>query len=94
MGDSDVGKQEIISGMEDGSLDSPYCSSTGAGTLQGPWTHPTVVQQKQVPYLQRPLTHPTVVQQEQVPYLQGPLTHPTVVQQEQVPYKVPGLTLL
>jgi hypothetical protein len=26
-----VGKQEIITGMEDGSLDSPYCSSTGAG---------------------------------------------------------------
>ena len=32
VGDSDVGKQEIITGMEDGSLDSPYCSSTGAGT--------------------------------------------------------------
>lgn len=30
VGDSDVGKQEIITGMEDGSLDSPYCSSTGA----------------------------------------------------------------
>ena len=27
-----MGKQEIITGMEDGSLDSPYCSSTGAGT--------------------------------------------------------------
>jgi hypothetical protein len=50
VGDSDVGKQEIISGMEDGSLDSPYCSSTGAGTLQGPWTYPTVVQHEQVPY--------------------------------------------
>ena len=31
VGDSDVGKQEIITGMEDGSLDSPYCSSAGAG---------------------------------------------------------------
>ena len=31
MGDSDVGKQEILSGLEDGSIDSPYCSSTGAG---------------------------------------------------------------
>jgi len=30
VGDSDVGKQEIITGMEDGSLDSPYCSSAGA----------------------------------------------------------------
>lgn len=30
VGDSDVGKQEIIRGMEDGSLDSPYCSSAGA----------------------------------------------------------------
>ena len=31
VGDSDVGKQEILSGLEDGSVDSPYCSSTGAG---------------------------------------------------------------
>ena len=31
VGDSDVGKQEILSGLEDGSIDSPYCSSTGAG---------------------------------------------------------------
>jgi len=30
VGDSDVGKQEILSGLEDGGLDSPYCSSTGA----------------------------------------------------------------
>jgi len=30
VGDSDVGKQEILSGLEDGSIDSPYCSSTGA----------------------------------------------------------------
>ena len=33
MGDSDVGKQEILSGLEDGSIDSPYCSSTGAGKV-------------------------------------------------------------
>ena len=31
VGDSDVGKQEIITGMEDGSMDSVYCTSTGAG---------------------------------------------------------------
>merc|ERR1719322_1474282 len=31
VGDSDVGKQEILSGLEDASLDSPFCaSSTGA----------------------------------------------------------------
>jgi len=30
VGDSDVGKQEILSGLEEGSVDSPYCSSTGA----------------------------------------------------------------
>jgi len=30
VGDSDVGKQEILSGLEDGSVDSPYCSTTGA----------------------------------------------------------------
>jgi len=30
VGDSDVGKQEILSGLEDGSIDSPYCSSSGA----------------------------------------------------------------
>jgi hypothetical protein len=32
VGDSDVGKQEIISDMEDGTTDSPFCSSAGAGT--------------------------------------------------------------
>jgi Ras-related protein Rab-40 len=31
VGDSDVGKQEIISDMEDGTTDSPFCSSAGAG---------------------------------------------------------------
>ena len=30
VGDSDVGKQEILSGLEDGTLDSPFCSSSGA----------------------------------------------------------------
>lgn len=30
VGDSDVGKQEILSGLEDGTTDSPYCSSSGA----------------------------------------------------------------
>jgi len=30
VGDSDVGKQEILSGLEDGGLDSPYVGSTGA----------------------------------------------------------------
>ena len=34
VGDSDVGKQEILSGLEDGSVDSPYCSSTGAGMTE------------------------------------------------------------
>ena len=34
VGDSDVGKQEILSGLEDGSVDSPYCSSTGAGMIE------------------------------------------------------------
>ena len=41
VGDSDVGKQEILSGLEDGSVDSPYCSSTGAGmadNLKNPMT--------------------------------------------------------
>ena len=33
VGDSDVGKQEILSGLEEGSVDSPYCSSTGAGIV-------------------------------------------------------------
>ena len=30
VGDSDVGKQEILAGLEDGTLDSPFCSSSGA----------------------------------------------------------------
>lgn len=30
VGDSDVGKQEILAGLEDGAVDSPYASSTGA----------------------------------------------------------------
>ena len=33
VGDSDVGKQEIISDLEDGTTDSPFCSSVGAGGL-------------------------------------------------------------
>ncbi len=31
VGDSDVGKQEILSELEDGTTESPYCSSDGAG---------------------------------------------------------------
>lgn len=35
VGDSDVGKQEILSELEDGIVESPYCSSTGgAGELK------------------------------------------------------------
>lgn len=30
VGDSDVGKQEILSGLEDGPMESPFCSSSGA----------------------------------------------------------------
>lgn len=30
VGDSDVGKQEILAGLEDGAVDTPYASSTGA----------------------------------------------------------------
>ena len=30
VGDSDVGKQEILSGLDSGCVDSVYCSSTGA----------------------------------------------------------------
>ena len=30
VGDSDVGKQEILAGLEDGTTDSPFCSSSGA----------------------------------------------------------------
>jgi Ras-related protein Rab-40 len=29
VGDSDVGKQEILSGLEDGSAESPFCSGGG-----------------------------------------------------------------
>lgn len=29
VGDSDVGKQEILSGLEDGSTESPFCSGGG-----------------------------------------------------------------
>jgi hypothetical protein len=31
VGDSDVGKQEILADFEDGTTDSPFCSSSGAG---------------------------------------------------------------
>ena len=33
VGDSDVGKQEILSNLEDGIHDSPFCSSEGAGNI-------------------------------------------------------------
>lgn len=33
VGDSDVGKQEILSGLEDGAAESPFCSGSGT-TLQ------------------------------------------------------------
>ena len=29
VGDSDVGKQEILSGLEDGASESPFCSGSG-----------------------------------------------------------------
>ena len=29
VGDSDVGKQEILSGLEDGAFESPFCSGNG-----------------------------------------------------------------
>lgn len=29
VGDSDVGKQEILCGLEDGSSESPFCSGSG-----------------------------------------------------------------
>lgn len=32
VGDSDVGKQEILSGLEDGSSESPFCSGSGNWT--------------------------------------------------------------
>lgn len=31
VGDSDVGKQEILASFEDGTTESPFCSSSGAG---------------------------------------------------------------
>ena len=34
VGDSDVGKQEILSGLEDASLDSPFCSSAGGAAYK------------------------------------------------------------
>lgn len=33
VGDSDVGKQEILADFEDGTTDSPFCSSSGAGEV-------------------------------------------------------------
>lgn len=32
VGDSDVGKQEILSGLEDGASESPFCSTSGKNT--------------------------------------------------------------
>lgn len=29
VGDSDVGKQEILSGLDDGAFESPFCSGSG-----------------------------------------------------------------
>ena len=39
VGDSDVGKQEILSNLEDGIHDSPFCSSEGAGNIKNICTH-------------------------------------------------------
>ena len=36
VGDSDVGKQEILSSFEDGTVESPFCSSSGAGKTSIP----------------------------------------------------------
>lgn len=33
VGDSDVGKQEILSDLEDGSSESPFCSGSGELTI-------------------------------------------------------------
>lgn len=33
VGDSDVGKQDILSGLEDGAAESPFCSGSGESTL-------------------------------------------------------------
>ena len=35
VGDSDVGKQEILASFEDGTTESPFCSSSGAGRKLG-----------------------------------------------------------
>lgn len=34
VGDSDVGKEELLSGMEDGATESPYPSTDGNGTTE------------------------------------------------------------
>lgn len=34
VGDSDVGKQEILSGLEDGAAESPFCSGSGIFLLK------------------------------------------------------------
>lgn len=34
VGDSDVGKHEILSGLEDGAAESPFCSGSGACLLK------------------------------------------------------------
>lgn len=36
VGDSDVGKQEILSGLEDGAAESPFCSGSGRTLLSIP----------------------------------------------------------
>lgn len=36
VGDSDVGKQEILAGLEDGSAESPFCSGSSSGKYQIP----------------------------------------------------------
>jgi len=35
VGDSDVGKQEILSGLEDGAAESPFCSGSGEAFSSG-----------------------------------------------------------
>lgn len=35
VGDSDVGKQEILSGLEDGAAESPFCSGSGENLIFG-----------------------------------------------------------
>lgn len=36
VGDSDVGKQEILSGLEDGAAESPFCSGSGTTSQRFP----------------------------------------------------------